>query len=563
MEDTSTPAHEHDDTAQGLARRQFLKIGGLAGMATIAAPLLPPVTGAARATAAAPRTGLNLIRQADRSGAPAADQLHLQFGADTARSMVVSWSTPVPVRRAKVRLGTPTGGHGHEVHARVKTYTEAISGETVWTYHAHLEGLHPDTDYVYTVLADGAPPVDGTFRTAPKGRQPLRFTSFGDQAIPAPVGSGQQVGPNTPNAKYVVDALGGLDRQPLFHLLNGDLCYANVSDDPVATWRSFFSTNMPAASRYPWMPAAGNHENEVGNGPQGYLAYQTWFTLPDNKQPDDFQGNWYSFKAGSVGVVSLNNDDVCYQQGSTSPYRLAHMIDPAANHDDYTRGYSAGAQKQWLDRTLAKLRRDDDIDWIVVCMHQVAMSSANFNGADLGIREEWLPLFDQYGVDLVVAGHEHHYERSHAVRGADHANVAPTGKDLLTPIAQTSGGATTFDTTQGTVHMILGGGGHSTATPPASFDDDSHGVVIYDVAAPVNGVRAAQKVLQEPSHWSAHRDLVNEYGFGVFDVDPGPPGGNTTITFTYYGTTLGSATYTPQDSIVLTRPRGSRGSGHG
>ena len=32
------------------------------------------------------------------------------------------------------------------------------------------------------------------------------------------------------------------------------------------------------------------------------------------------------------------------------------------------------------------------------------MSSAHFNGADLGIRRQFLPLFDRYGVDLVLAG---------------------------------------------------------------------------------------------------------------------------------------------------------------
>jgi hypothetical protein len=492
--------------------------------------------------------------------------VHLQFGADPSSTMVVSWSTPSPVRRPAVRLsdagghtngddGDRRGGHGDTVYATVKNYTEGISGETVWVYHATLCGLKADKAYAYDIVADGAPPVSGTFRTAPKGRKAFRFSSFGDQAIPAPVGSGAAVGPNTPNAAYVVNALTALDTQPLFHLLNGDLCYANVSDDPVATWRSFFTTNMPAASRFPWMPAAGNHENEVGNGPQGYLAYQTWFSLPDNGQPAAFQGNWYSFKVASVGVISLNNDDVCYQQGSASAYRVAHLTDPAANKDDYIRGYSQGAQKAWLEATLRDMRHDRDIDWIVVCMHQVAMSSANFNGADLGIREEWLPLFDEYGVDLVVAGHEHHFERTHAVRGADHANLAPSGKDLLTPLPMTSGDTTTFDTTLGTVHMILGGGGHSAATPPASFDDDSHGVVIYDVGAPVNGVRPALKVLQEPSHWSAHRDLVNEYGFGVFDVEPHAPGGTTTITFTYYGTTLGSSDYTALDTITLVRPR--------
>jgi hypothetical protein len=449
------------------------------------------------------------------------------------------------------------------VHADVKTYTDAMTLETVWTYHARLDDLNPDTRYVYEVLADGADPVPGSFRTAPRGRAPFRFTSFGDQAIPAAVGPGKQVGPHTPNAGYVVDAIGALDRQPLFHLLNGDLCYANVSDDPVATWRSFFHTNMPSASRLPWMPAAGNHENEVGNGPQGYRTYQTWFSLPDNDQRGIWQGNWYSFKVGSVAVVSLNNDDVCYQQGSFSPYREANMMDPAANRDDYIRGYSAGAQKAWLEDTLARLRRDDDVDWIVVCMHQVAMSSANFNGADLGIREEWLPLFDRFGVDLVVAGHEHHYERTHPVRGAAHTNLSPAGKDLLTPLAQTVGPDTVVDTSKGTVHMILGGGGHSSATPPASFDDATHGVVIYDVTAPSGGSRTTLKVLQEPSAWSAHRDLTYEYGFGVFDVDPGTPKGMTSITFTYYGASAGMADYAPRDSITLTRPRSDRRSRHG
>ena len=101
-------------------------------------------------------------------------------------------------------------------------------------------------------------------------------------------------------------------------------------------------------------------------------------------------------------VISIANDDICYQDGG----------------DSYVRGYSSGAQKAWLEKELAAARRNHDIDWIVVCMHQVAISTADkFNGADLGIRQEWVPLFDQYGVDLVVCGHEHHYERSHPIRG--------------------------------------------------------------------------------------------------------------------------------------------------
>src|SRR6201999_3984694 len=106
---------------------------------------------------------------------------------------------------------------------------------------------------------------------------------------------------------------------------------------------------------------------------------------------------------------------------------------------------SAGAQKAWLEAELAATRRNPEIDWIVICMHQVAVSTAHHShGADLGVREEWVTLFDKYGVDLVVCGHEHHYERSHPIRGQQ-AN--PT----LTPIPSATG-TDRIDTTHGAVH---------------------------------------------------------------------------------------------------------------
>lgn len=176
-------------------------------------------------------------------------------------------------------------------------------------------------------------------------------------------------------------------------------------DEPLAN-------NSRSARNRPWMPSVGNHENERGNGPIGYLAYQTFFALPAaTGQTAVTRGLWYAFTAGSMRVISSANDDVAYQDGG----------------DSYVRGYSDGAQKVWLERELAAARRDRNIDWVVICMHQVAVSSADrFNGADLGVREEWLPLFDKYGVDLVVCGHEHHYERSHPLRGREsNATLTP------------------------------------------------------------------------------------------------------------------------------------------
>ena len=133
-------------------------------------------------------------------------------------------------------------------------------------------------------------------------------------------------------------------------------------------------------------------------------------------QTDLTRGLWYAPTVGAARVVSIANDDVAYQDGGNS----------------YVRGYSEGAQKAWSEKELAATRRDHDVDWIVVHMHQVAVSTVDkFNGADLGLPEEWGPLFDKYGVDLVVCGHDHHYERSHPIRGQE-AN-APSRRSRRRP----------------------------------------------------------------------------------------------------------------------------------
>jgi len=518
---------------RAFSRRQVLST---AGLAAVAVPLTTGAKAAGRGHAAPA-----LVSRAAQTAAPPPEQLHVQFGADAATQVAVSWAVGAPVSGPRLRLGRPGFGLGTEIPAQERTYTEALTGETVWTYHASADDLQPGAQYIYEVLHDGAAPVAGAFRTGPAGRSArFRFTSFGDQAIPAPVGLG--LGPNTPNAGYIVPAVERLD--PLFHLFNGDLCYANVSDAPVQTWRSFFTNNTLSAANRPWMPAAGNHENEVGNGPQGYLSYQTRFELPDNGSAG-FRGNWYAFTVGSIRVISLNNDDVCLQDGGFSGFRRDHVPTYVSNGDNpYINGYSAGAQRVFLESELALARRSDDIDWIVVCMHQVAMSSAHFNGADLGIRQNWLPLFDKYGVDLVVAGHEHHFERTFPVRGV------LSGSSLLTPAPQ-SGDPALMDTSLGTVHMIIGGGGHSFPTPAADFDQPHDGVLITAVGPGSPQSQHPTITTTEPAPWSAYRDLQTPYGFASFDVVPHEAGGTTSITVTHYGAALGSPTYSPLDQFVI------------
>ncbi|MGO9780329.1 MAG: purple acid phosphatase family protein [Streptosporangiaceae bacterium] len=564
---------DHEDHPS-LSRRQVLTAAGSAGLMTAAGA---GVLGAGHAQAATTAAGSGAATGS--SGTP--EQIHLTWGNDPASSVVVSWASPGPAERPRVRIdGRVT------VPAVTRTYTDGINGETVWTYHARIGGLRPGTSYSYTVTADNdanaGRPFAGSFRTAPAGRTAFRFTSFGDLA--------------TPNTQWVLSygqsayAVGAVESfRPLFHLLNGDLCYADLNPTvQPEVWRDFGNNNQASAAFRPWMPCPGNHEVEFDNGPQGYTSYLTRYLLPDNGIPA-FRGRWYAFRVGSALFVSLDASDVIYQDAGAfvaGPAPLAPVagtgnppIEPGTSF--YIRGYSHGAQTAWLRRTLAEARRDDSIDWIICQMHQdFTTSSETGNGSDAGLREAWLPLFDEFQVDLVLCGHDHDYERSFPVRGYDSmaGTEVATGAPVQTyrphPVSTTDTG--TFDTSQGTVHLILGGGG-------TDANLDEYGVDIKD------GLRQA-KVFTKPNRpaptttagvyarpgadavedatWSAKRDPATGYGVAVFDVDPGERGGHTSITVTYYHALgadpvnpstgeKGAPTpdYTEFETFTLTRPR--------
>jgi hypothetical protein len=495
------------DQTMSLSRRRALGLFGAVGAAAAATPLLGATAADAAPAATAPTLG--------KGNVPPVQGLHLTFGRDPARQMVVSWITDGKVNKPQVVYGTLAGGFGSVKNAQTRTYVDGASGRTVYVHHAMLSGLTPGTDYLYAAQHTGSTPDAGTFRTATTGRFPFTFTSFGDQSAPQVTWNASGVSSldanSTPATKDIVAGVETV--APLFHLMNGDLCYANLDVDRVRTWNNFFTNNTRSARFRPWMPAAGNHEIEKQNGPIGLGAYQTYFELPSTESDAELDNLWYSFTVGSVHVISLQNDDIALQDGG----------------DYYIHGYSGGRQLAWLEKDLAAARKDKSIDWIVVCMHQVMVSTSDANGSDIGLRQAYGPLFDQYDVDLVVCGHEHDYERSLLVRGV----VA--GSETLTP-NPVSAAKDDIDAEHGTVHMVLGGGGVS-GTTNGSFFTDGTGKVITAVASspdPTTGKRTATYV-KEQAVWSAVRDIEHPYGFAAFTLDPGNrPGGKTTLHVTYY-----------------------------
>jgi Purple acid Phosphatase, N-terminal domain len=670
-------------------------------------------TGLLTATAGGPPGGTARGRPDAKDGTP--EQIHLTWGDDPTRSVVVSWASPGQAARPRVRIGQRV------ITAKERAFAAMPGGTVTWTYHARVDGLRPGATYGYAVTADNdanaADPFSATFSTAPEGRAAFRFTSFGDLARPGSSWSGP-----SGQAAYAVGAVETF--QPLFHLLNGGVGGIDADrDNPGAEGagtgtgaaRAWQHVQASAANR-PWLPVPGDHQHGPGPADQGLASYLTRYTLPSNGA-DGFQGRWYAFRVGTALFVCLSGDDVAYSAAGTAAALVPDARVPDARAADARapgtrapgtrapgtralgtraadtrapdtqaadtqaadtrtpdtqaadtraadtqaadtrapdtqaadtrtpgtrapdtraadtraadtraaesgddgapaaealtteardlavaavgarsgRGYSGGAQTRWLESTLAAARADASIDWVIAAVHQCACRSApDEGGSDLGIRREWLPIFDTYEVDLVLSGHANGYERSFPVRGFE----AGTGRDAATgavtdtrrphPVTRVDGGV--FDTSQGSVHLVVGGGGAQGASAPGPGapaagapaadvpDADATGAarlaavftrpasLVPDPREPAGWARPAADAVEEAT-WSARHDASAGYGIAVFDLDPGTEaGGQTSITVHYYHA-AGAETYGAYpgggpaddyllfDTFTLVRPR--------
>jgi Calcineurin-like phosphoesterase/Purple acid Phosphatase, N-terminal domain len=334
---------------------------------------------------------------------------HLAFGPDPRTQMIVGFNSTAPISRADVVAVSVRGGHSVTASATLQT----VRGSTARYARCTLTGLHADTAYRYAVRVDGQQVSSSSFATAPDAG-PFRFTAFGDQGVGG-------------RAVAVLNTLGRL--APRFHLLAGDLCYADSSGqggpgdvfDP-GQWDYWLDQNDPLASHLPWMIAPGNHEMEPGFATHGYAGMLGRIAIGGTSPLAVPVAS--TFRYSSVGFVGLDSNDVSYEI-------------PA------NRGWTQGQQTSWLDSTLATLRADPTIDFIVAYMHASPYSTSDAHGSEGGIREEWVPLFDKYEVDLVISGHNHCYERTLPLRGG----------------AITAHATESIDSELGTTYVTAGGGG--------------------------------------------------------------------------------------------------------
>lgn len=149
-----------------------------------------------------------------------------------------------------------------------------------------------------------------------------------------------------------------LPHDPDFMLNTGDI--VDGTD-----YTGFFDVEKALLRNAVIFPSPGNHDAPA--------QYQYGFDRP----------NYYSFRWGNAFFLSINTDG------------------------DYGAG---SAQLPWIEAQLAAAKADATIQWIIAYHHHPVYSSGS-HGDTAEAKALLNPLYKQYGVDVVFAGHDHNYER--------------------------------------------------------------------------------------------------------------------------------------------------------
>jgi hypothetical protein len=339
--------------------------------------------------------------------------VHIAYGADPSTAMTVAWTGP-PADDAQVHYGPAT------LSERAAGTPEPLPGTARVAYHVTLDGLEPDTTYKYAVETNGNMSPRFTFSTAPDpdpgaGHRPFTFAAWGDHGVQDP--RNPLAGPDTDAPNRNVKLARSLD--PAFHVVPGDVSYANGYPP---TWDRYFDTFQPYLAETPYMTVPGNHEREPG---QGYTQYDARLKVPDQSRD-----RWYAFRYANVLVVGLDNGEMCREEAATQAaptfsWRCGGGPGIVATNAPDEAKAPNPAQMNFIEAQLQRGQETASIDWTVVVHHYAAYSSAA-HGSNPDVQRWWVPLYDEYGVDLVVNGHDHVYQRSKPLAGGDASEAGTT-----------------------------------------------------------------------------------------------------------------------------------------
>lgn len=299
---------------------------------------------------------------------------YLQSGSPT--GMVIRWRTDW-FTDSVVRYGTNTGWPDQALtNAGAKVDHEMA-----------VTGLQPDTRYNYSVGSSTQTLTSGSncyFRTSPVKTRPVRLWVIGDS------GSSDARAASVRDAYQAVT--GGAETD--LWLMLGDNAYSDGLDHQFQT--AVFDMYPDLLRHTVLWPTLGNHDAGDEPGPAGNQGrfHLGAFTLPQQGESGGLPSGtelYYSFDYANIHAVCLDSF-----LSDNSPL---------------------GPMLTWLKNDLAATEKD----WILAFWHYPPYTrSTHDSDGELSLarmREHVLPILEDYGVDLVLCGHSHSYERSFLLDG--------------------------------------------------------------------------------------------------------------------------------------------------
>ncbi len=294
------------------------------------------------------------------------DRIILTFAGDPATSQAVTWRTSTEATSpqaqiAKAGVNKQFAADAKTIEAKTEKFQSNL-GEAL--YHSVVfTDLEPATKYAYRV-------GDGTnwsewfdFQTASAKPAPFSFIYFGDA--------------QNDIKEYwsrVIRRAFKEDSRANFLLHAGDLVNRANNDNEWGEWHragGWLNAMMPSVA------TPGNHEyfrDAMGRGVSRH--WRPTFTMPENG-PKGLEETVYYIDYQGARIISLNSMEQLEEQA------------------------------KWLEGVL----KDNPNKWTIITYHYPMYSPAK--GRDNArLRQIWQPIFDKYGVDLVLQGHDHTYGRS-------------------------------------------------------------------------------------------------------------------------------------------------------
>ena len=322
---------------------------------------------------------------------------------DNSISRTIMWQSDNSEADAVIEYRLEGAEKTQTIGATDKAFTD--DGSTTYIHEATLTGLTPNTKYEYRVGY-------GTDRRSDW----YRLETAGASVYDVLIYPDSQSGDYSQWEEIVKNSALRTPRTALY-ISMGDLV---DNGEHAYQWRTWLNSIKPLSANVPLATTLGNHEMYTLDWkmrePYAYLNY---FAVPPNGN-EIFNRRYYSYDFGDVHYVVLD----------TMLYESNHEDNHDTHHPDLY-----DVQVQWLRQDLMANTKK----WTVVLMHrdpfQYAFDRSDANRA-VGFDDEgvlFMPIFDEFNVDLVLSAHLHSYRNRGHVRNFERDASGPLY--ILTGIA--------------------------------------------------------------------------------------------------------------------------------